>query len=65
MCSLLLKKPRHQQSIGDLIEVVRLTNNEEIIHCYHDLGDNYTPIKVGLLSPVCTGVCFWHSLLSL
>jgi hypothetical protein len=43
------KKPRLQSSLIDLIEVVRMTNDEDIIHRYHQMGDNYTPIRVGLL----------------
>ena len=34
---------------GEKFEVVRLTNDLEIIKNYHDIGNNYTPIRVSLL----------------
>jgi hypothetical protein len=54
----LKKKPCHQQSLIDLIEVVRMTNDEDILRRFHDMGDNYTPIRVTFLYPDFTVIAF-------
>jgi hypothetical protein len=35
---------------GHPFEVIRLTNDDEIISCYNLLGKNYTPTKVVFIS---------------